>query len=113
MNSRSWGWKMEEGRTYHVVAVDMHGVHRDIEIIDNNADTSVAAEVVDVPVAVVWIGVVFLGGEEEEGVVVVGTKGLIIEKENVVAGSIGFEVEREDLGRGGDESGRKRVEGCR
>ena len=95
------------------MAVDVHGVHRDIEIINNNADTRVAAEVIHVPVGVVWIGIVFLGGEEEDRVVVVGTEGLVIEKKDVVASGIGFEVEREDLSRGRDDSGRERVERCR
>ena len=75
------------------MAMHVHGMHGDVEVVDDDTDAGVTAEIIDVPVGVVWVGVVLLGRKEEDGVVVVGAEGLVVEQKDVVAGGIGFEIE--------------------
>lgn len=86
------------GQDVHVVAVDVHRVNGDVEVVEDDADGALAAEVVDVVLGGEF-GVGAVGGEEEGGVVV-GAEGLVVEEEDIVACGVGFEVEVDDLGDG-------------
>ena len=52
------------GLAYHVVTVDMHRVNGDVQVVDYEADGLVAAEVVDIPLRLVFF-VPLLVCEEE------------------------------------------------
>jgi hypothetical protein len=53
-------------------------------VVDVYADAAIGAEVDDVPIRVVWIGVVLLLGEEEDGIVVVALEGGTVHGEEFV-----------------------------
>ena len=84
-------------RAYHVVAVNMHGMYGNIEVIKDQADTFVVAEIVDVPFRVIRIGVVFLVREEKERIVEVGAESLVVKEKDVMAGGVRFEIELKHL----------------
>lgn len=87
------------GQNVHVVAVDVHRVDGDVEVVKDDADGPLAAEVVDVVLGrKFWVGLV---GGEEQGGIVVGAEGLVVEEEDVVACGVGFKVKVDDLGDGG------------
>jgi len=87
-------------QTYEVVAVDVHGVSGLVFIVHDDADGFVGAEVVDIPLGIIGVRVVPLIGEQEDGVVVVGSVGLVVHDPDVVAGCICDEVDLDGFGCG-------------
>lgn len=58
-----WGWSKrfaEKGKAYHVVAVDMHGMYGNIEVVYDQTDAFIVAKIVDVPFGIIRVGVIFL-----------------------------------------------------
>ena len=82
----------------HVVAVEMHWVCGWCWVVDDDPDGGVGAEVLDVPFGLV--GEVSLVGEEEDGVVEVCAKGLIVDCPEEGAGAVDLEVYVEVAGGG-------------
>ena len=76
------------GEDVEVVPVEMHGVGGAEFVFDDQAHGGVVFEVVDVPFGVVGVGGVALVGEDEDRMVVVGTKGGVVHVEKVVAGGV-------------------------
>jgi len=67
-------------------------------VIDYDSHGGVGSEIVDVPLGVIWIGVVSDIGEEENRAVVIGTEGDIVDCPEPEIGFILFEVDVEVLG---------------
>jgi hypothetical protein len=65
-----------EGQYVHVVAVEMHGMVEGNVVLENDADGTVAAEVIGIPLRVERVGdIPFVGGEEKR-IVIITPKGL-------------------------------------
>lgn len=78
------------GEDEHVVAVQVHGVVGDGDVVvDEEADGGVGAEVVDVPFWVLWVGDVARVREEEDRVVVVCAEGDVVHIPEVDIGCVG------------------------
>ena len=80
-------------RDLHFVAVDVPGVAGWGVVCENDSYGGVGADVVDVPLWIVGVGVVACVCEEEEGVVEVGSEGGVVDCPDEVAGGIDFEVD--------------------
>jgi hypothetical protein len=76
----------------------MDWVRRESGVIDYDSCGRVGSEIVDVPLGVIWIGVVSDIREEENRAVVIGTEGDIVDCPEPEIGFILFEVDVEVLG---------------
>ena len=81
----------------------MHGVGEadGAEVVDNDTDGGVGAEVVDVPFGVVWVGIVACFGQEKDWVVVVGAEAGVVHGEEKMSGCVLLEVDVNLFGGGG------------
>ena len=73
------------------MAVKVHRMCRLVNGIQDNADGSVGAEIVDIPLGI-WVREVALAGQGQDGGVVVCPLGLVVHDPDMVAGCIGEEV---------------------
>jgi len=92
----------------HVMAVQMHRVCCWRGVVDNDTNGRVGAEILDVPFR--FEGKVSLVGLEEDGFVVIGTEGRVVEGPEEVVSSVNLEIDVQVTSSGGGRWG-ERIEG--
>jgi hypothetical protein len=66
----------------------VHGVRTGVVVVDYDTDGCVCAEVDDVPIWVIGVGVILLLSKEEDGIIVIALKGIAVHVEVFLASCV-------------------------